>query len=125
MAGPLHIELVAADRTVWSGEAAEVIARTADGDIGVLAGHAPLLSLLVPGVVVITPEQGDIVRAVVADGFISVADDRVSILSEDVQLADEVETAHVQAELEAARAAGDVEGVRLAEAKLRVTEKVR
>jgi F-type H+-transporting ATPase subunit epsilon len=125
MAGPLHIELVAADRTVWSGEAAEVIARTADGDIGVLAGHAPLLSLLVPGVVVITPEQGEIVRAVVADGFISVADDRVSILSEDVQLADEVETAHVQAELEAARAAGDVEGVRLAEAKLRVTEKVR
>ena len=125
MAGPLHIELVAADRTVWSGEAAEVIARTADGDIGVLAGHAPLLSLLVPGVVVITPEQGEIVRAVVADGFISVAEDRVSILSEDVQLADEVETAHVQAELEAARAAGDVEGVRLAEAKLRVTEKVR
>ena len=125
MAGPLHIELVAADRTVWSGEAAEVIARTADGDIGVLAGHAPLLSLLVPGVVVITPEQGDIVRAVVADGFISVADDRVSILSEDVQLAAEGATANAQAELEAARAAGDVEGVRLAEAKLRVTEKVR
>lgn len=125
MAGALHIELVAADRTVWSGEADEVIARTADGDIGVLAGHAPLLSLLVPGVVVITPQEGDIVRAVVADGFISVADNRVSILSEDVQLADEVETHAVQAELEAARAAGDVEGVRLAEAKLRVTEKVR
>lgn len=125
MTGALHIELVAADRTVWSGEADEVIARTADGDIGVLAGHAPLLSLLVPGVVVITPQEGEIVRAVVADGFISVADNRVSILSEDVQLADEVETAHVQAELEAARAAGDVEGVRLAEAKLRVTETVR
>ncbi len=125
MAGALHIELVAADRTVWSGEAAEVIARTADGDIGVLAGHAPLLSLLVPGVVVITPEAGEIVRAVVADGFISVADDRVSILSEDISLADEVETAAVQAELEAAQAAGDDEGVRLAQAKLRLTETVR
>ena len=45
----LHVELVAADRTVWSGEAAMVIARTHDGDIGVLRGHAPTLSLLSAG----------------------------------------------------------------------------
>ena len=40
------VELVAADRTVWSGEATMVIARTVEGDIGILRGHAPVLSLL-------------------------------------------------------------------------------
>ena len=48
MADLLQIELVAADRVVWSGQASRVIARTVEGDLGVLSGHAPLLSLLVP-----------------------------------------------------------------------------
>ena len=45
----LQVELVAADRTVWSGEATMVIARTVEGDIGILPGHAPVLSLLTDG----------------------------------------------------------------------------
>ena len=45
----LHVELVAADRTVWSGEASMVIARTLEGDLGILAGHAPLLGVLANG----------------------------------------------------------------------------
>ena len=48
------MELVAADRIVWSGGASMVIARTVDGDVGVLRGHAPLLSLLADAVVEIT-----------------------------------------------------------------------
>ncbi len=52
--GPLQVELVAADRTVWSGEASMVIARTVEGDVGVLKDHAPLLSLLSQAVVEIT-----------------------------------------------------------------------
>ena len=54
----LQVELVAADRLVWSGEATMVIARTTEGDIGVLPGHAPNLSLLVDGVVDITHHRG-------------------------------------------------------------------
>ncbi|RZL67286.1 MAG: F0F1 ATP synthase subunit epsilon [Rhodococcus sp. (in: high G+C Gram-positive bacteria)] len=119
----LQIELVAADRVVWSGEAREVIARTAEGDIGVLTGHAPLLSLLVPGVVEIFPVDGDTVRAAVAEGFISVAADRVSILSEDTFLADEVDESATQAELEKARSSEDDLAVRRAEAKLRLIGK--
>ena len=46
MAGTLHVELVSADRVVWSGEAVRIIARTVAGDVGILPGHAPLLSLL-------------------------------------------------------------------------------
>src|SRR5690349_17057725 len=98
MADPIQIELVAADRVVWSGQAREVIARTVEGDLGVLAGHAPLLSLLVPGVVEIYPfDGGDTVRAAVDEGFLSVADNHVSILSEDAFLASEIDAAAVKA----------------------------
>lgn len=99
----LQIELVSADRVVWSGEARTVIARTEAGDLGVLTGHAPLLSLIVPGVVEITPlEGGENVRAVVGSGFISVAADRVSILSEDAFLAAEVDESSARSALESA-----------------------
>ncbi len=123
MADPLQIELVSADRVVWSGQASEVLARTVEGDLGVLADHAPLLSLLVPGVVVITPLEGDAVKAAVAEGFISVANNRVSILSEDAFLADEVDATAARAELEAAEADDDANAILRAEAKLSLVEK--
>ena len=119
----LQIELVAADRVVWSGQAREVIARTAEGDLGVLSGHAPLLSLLVPGVVEIIPTEGDTVRAAVSEGFISVAADRVTILSEDTYLAEDIDESVVSAELESARGSEDGHAVRRAEAKLRLIGK--
>src|SRR5674476_1479976 len=93
MTDVLQIELVAADRVVWSGEATEIIARTVDGDLGILVNHAPLLSLLVEGVVNITPVEGAAVFAAVEEGFLSVAHNRVSILSEDTYLASEIDVA--------------------------------
>ena len=123
MADPLQIELVAADRVVWSGQASEVLARTVEGDLGVLADHAPLLSLLVPSVVVITPLEGDEVYAAISEGFISVANNRVSILSEDAFLADEIDAAAAQSELEAAQESDDADGILRAEAKLHVVDK--
>lgn len=116
----LQIELVAADRVVWSGEAKEVLARTAEGEIGILSDHAPLLSVLSAGVVEIIPAgDGEKVVAAVEDGFISVADNRVSILSEETVLAGDIDKTAAQAELEAAQADNDEPGVRRAEAKLR------
>ena len=50
----MRVELVAADRLVWSGDATQVIARTTEGDVGVLPNHAPMLSLMVDGVVDVT-----------------------------------------------------------------------
>lgn len=117
----LQVELVAADRVVWSGQADEVVARTVEGDLGVLVGHAPLLSVLVPGVVKIKAGSETVV-AVVEDGFLSVADDRVSILSEDTSLVSELDREQVQAELEQARSADDTDTVLRAEAKLRGIE---
>lgn len=123
MAGPLQIELVAADRVVWSGEASEIIARTSEGDLGVLAGHAPLLSLLVPGVVMIKPIEGPVVQAAVGDGFLSVANDHVSILSEDTVLLEEIDEAEVRRELAEAEAAKDNDARHRAELKLRLIGK--
>lgn len=119
----LQVELVAADRVVWSGEAVRVLARTASGDLGVLANHAPLLSVLVPGVVEIEATGGERLRAAVGDGFLSVADNRVSILSEDTFLADEIVESDARAELEQAQADGDDLAAQRAEAKLRVLQR--
>jgi len=123
--GPLQVELVAADRTVWSGQATMVIARTVEGDVGVLKDHAPLLSLLAEAVVEI--ETGDeTVIAAVDGGFISVAHNRVSILSERALLADEIDVKAVESELEEARASEDDDAggrIRRAEAQIRAAER--
>jgi F-type H+-transporting ATPase subunit epsilon len=86
-----------------------VIAKTLDGDLGVLTGHSPVLGILAEGslVRIIDPEVGDEaaggdVLAAVSSGFLAVADDRVSILSREAQLASAVDTGAVQAELDAA-----------------------
>lgn len=129
MADSLHVELVAADRTVWSGEAAMVIARTVEGDVGVLRGHAPILSLLTDAVVEIqVADTDDVVIAAVDGGFLSVAGDRVSILSERAVLAEDVRVDEVRAELEEARgligAKDEAEQrVRRAEARIRAVER--
>lgn len=129
MADALTVELVAADRTVWSGEATMVKAKTVDGDIGVLRGHAPVLSVLAEAIIEITADGGHTVFAVTDGGFLSVANDRVSILAERVDLSTEVDIDQARAELEDARAGHLTEGsdqekqIRLAEARIRLVEK--
>ena len=124
----LHVELVAADRTVWSGEAEMVIARTTEGDVGVLRGHAPLLSLLTDAVVEISSAEGGVVVAAVDGGFLSVANDRVSVLSQQALLPEEIDVDEARVELEEARGligANDEAERRLrrAEARIRTVER--
>ena len=124
----LQVELVAADRLVWSGEASRVVARTVEGDLGVLPGHAPLLSVLVPGVGDVQTIDGETWSAAVDTGFLSVADDRVSILSEYAQLSHEIDLEKARADLERAHEAGEdddeaVAAVRSAEARIRAAER--
>ena len=126
MADALQVELVAADRTVWSGEATMVIARTVEGELGVLRGHAPLLSLLADAVVEIDAGDGEVVHAAVDGGFISVANNRVSILSANAVLAADIDVSAERSELEAAQAdeGGDAEArIRRAEARIRAAER--
>jgi F-type H+-transporting ATPase subunit epsilon len=83
---PLEVELVSADSRVWSGEAREVIARTTEGDLGVLPGHAPVLAVLAKGEVRIFTE-GEEVVATVDDGFLSIEHNRVTVVSDSARLA--------------------------------------
>ena len=87
----IEVELVSAERRVWSGEASFVLARTTEGEIGILPHHAPLLGILVNGVVTIRVIDGSVVTAAVHGGFLSVADNRVSILAEVAELASEID----------------------------------
>jgi F-type H+-transporting ATPase subunit epsilon len=112
----LHVELLMPDRSLWSGEAGMVIAKTIDGDVGVLAGHSPIFGILSPGSLVrIQPlaghqeEGGEAgsgaeVRAAVRDGFLSVTDDRVSILASSGTLGSDVDSSEAQTNLDNAAA---------------------
>lgn len=128
----LHVELLLPDRKLWSGEAGLVIAKTMDGDIGVQSGHSPVFGILYPGSLVRIREvpgedsTGDVIRAAVRDGFLSVTDDRVSILASTGQLANDIDVAAARAELDAAvveagspSAAEESGDVRYARARLR------
>jgi len=90
MADPQQLRVVSADAVVWSGEAENVIAKTVDGDIGILAGHEPVLALLVPGSVEAILPDGRREIIAVDGGFISVAQGRVSIISEYARMAEEI-----------------------------------
>jgi F-type H+-transporting ATPase subunit epsilon len=79
---PLKVELVSPTQAVWSGQATFVSARTTEGDLGVLPGHSPLFGVLVDGSVSIKAVDGSVKEFVVHGGFLSVANDRVSILTE-------------------------------------------
>ena len=128
----LHVELLMPDRSLWSGEAGLVIAKTLEGDIGVQTGHSPVFGILSPGSLVRIREvpgddnPGDVVRAAVRDGFLSVADNRVSILASVGQLATEVDVTAAREDLEnataeigSATAAEESADVRYARARLR------
>ena len=130
----LHVELLLPDRSLWSGEAGMVIAKTIDGDIGILAGHAPLFGILSPGSLVRIREvegnetPGDAVRAAVRDGFLSVSGDRVSILASEGLLADDVDSTAARSDLDSATsaagsgaAAEESVDVRYARAQLRAS----
>jgi len=124
----LHVELVSADRVVWSGDATTVVARTTEGEVGILANHSPLMSLMVAGVVEVRSDGGETIRAAVDSGFLSVGGNRVSILAENAALATDIDAGQAQKALDDARS-GDMDDedavaeVRRAEAWVRAAER--
>jgi len=113
----MHVALVVPDRELWSGEAGTVIAKTTEGDIGVLTGHAPVFGVLAEGSLVEIITDSERVRAAVSGGFLSVANDRVSILAAHAQLGDEIDTESARQELEASLADAGVGPEEPADAK--------
>jgi F-type H+-transporting ATPase subunit epsilon len=136
----VRVRLVVPDGEIWSGYARMVIAKTLDGDIGVLGGHPPVLGILAEGGVIriLDPEVGDEARdggaqdgeargggardggaqdagtqgggarggsevmVAVSSGFLSITEDRVSILSREAEIGSQVDRAAAQSRLDAA-----------------------
>ncbi|TAK70717.1 MAG: F0F1 ATP synthase subunit epsilon [Actinomycetota bacterium] len=118
----LQVEVVAVDGSVWDGAARMVVAKTIEGDIGILPGHEPVLALLADGVLRIQTPDGATIAVAVHEGFFSVDSDVVSVLAESAELGSQIDVASAEAALAAARAATDDDGgaaVRRAESQLR------
>lgn len=93
----LTIRVIAPDKTVWDSQASEVILPSTTGQIGILTGHAPLLSALDIGVMRVRSEKGWIPIALMG-GFAEVEDNEVTILVNGAERGDTIDK-------EAARAA--------------------
>ncbi len=108
---PLRVEVVSAEGLVWEGDATQVVARTTEGDIGILANHEPFLGILVPGAAEVFTTEGTREVVAVDGGFVSVANNRVSLLNGYARMAKEISLAEAESELNHAQLAlekGDV-----------------
>lgn len=98
-----QLEVVSATQMVWEGKVESLVVRTTEGDIGILANHEPLLALLEPSAAVAVVEDGSAEIFMVDSGFLSVADNRVSLLSQYAQRAREISLEDSERDLVAAR----------------------
>jgi F-type H+-transporting ATPase subunit epsilon len=112
----INVEAIAADHVIWEGEASTVIARTTEGDVGILAGHEPFLAVIVPCIAEVVEPDGNRIRIFIDQGFISVEENRVSLLSQFGELVSELKLDEVKAELakSEAEAAADPANARAA-----------
>ncbi len=114
----LQVELVSPEQVLYSGEAHMVIARTTDGEIAFMTGHAPFIGSLGIGAVTIRTSEGDDVKAAVHEGFVEVADNRVTVLSDVAELLGDIDASRARRALEGLERQGDLEDAE-AEAALR------
>lgn len=84
-----RVEVVSVEAMIWSGEAETVVARTTEGELAILAGHAPLLGQLKdPSRIRVKTGAGEDVAFDIGGGFLSVNNDTVAILAENAHPAD-------------------------------------
>ena len=88
---PMVAQLVSPERVLYEGEADMVVCRTSDGEIAFLPGHVPFVGALgIAKVRILLPEKGE-VAAAVHGGFVEVSNNRVTILSDVAELADQID----------------------------------
>lgn len=92
----MQVDLVSPERILYTGEANMVIARTTDGEIAFLTGHAPFIGALGIGEVMIRPLEGADEHVAVHGGFVEVSNDKVTILSDVAELASQIDVARAQ-----------------------------
>jgi F-type H+-transporting ATPase subunit epsilon len=96
----LSIAVVSAERALWSGEARSVVAKTPEGDIGILANHEPVLALLVDSSALkIEQADGSTLMVAVHGGFFSVAGNEVNVIAETAELSENIDVERAKAAL--------------------------
>ena len=118
MAATFNFELVTPERLLISGEAEQVVVPGAEGDFAVLAGHAPVISTLRPGILEITQPTGKR-RIFVKKGVAEADPGRLTVLAQTAVAMEDLDAAQIAAELKAAEAelveAKDDQSKRMAE----------
>ena len=119
-AGALRVEVVSPERVLFSGEAKQVITRTLDGgEIAFLPGHISFLGALTENHTRIYLSDGTVQDLAVHGGFVEVAPDHVTILSDSAELAEALDIKRARAALERAEAASRGEHDATVESALR------
>jgi F-type H+-transporting ATPase subunit epsilon len=95
----LHISIIAPDRTVWDANAEEVILPSSTGQIGILRGHAPLLTALDIGVMRVRIDK-DWIPIVLMGGFAEIQNDQLIILVNAAEEGAKIDKDQAQKELE-------------------------
>jgi F-type H+-transporting ATPase subunit epsilon len=116
----LQVELVSPERLLYSGEADTVVARTVGGgEIAFLTGHAPFLGALQIAGVQVYETDGDVKHVAVHGGFVEVSNDKVTILSDTAEVAEDIDVDRArQAHERAVKATAEADDT-AAEAQLR------
>lgn len=96
MAENFQLQIITPDRVFYEGEASMVEFTSVDGEMGVYKHHIPLTTVLAPGVVTITEENGKKDAAIHA-GFVQILGDKVTFLAEIAEWPDEIDIARAQA----------------------------
>jgi F-type H+-transporting ATPase subunit epsilon len=118
MADLLHFELVSPERLLSSGKVAMVVVPGAEGDFGVLPGHAPVMSTIRPGAIAIyEADSNTLTRRIFVDGgFAEVTPEGLTILAESATPVSDIDPAKVAVDLAAARTAGNEKAIARLEA---------
>lgn len=96
MAASYRLRVVTPERMVLDRVATELIVRTTEGEIGILAHHMQIVSPLVPHIMTVYDEEGKTVEYTVGGGFIEVKDDGVTILADSAEHASEIDVARAE-----------------------------
>lgn len=96
MANTFHVSMVSVDRQLYSGEAERLVATAERGELGILAGHAPFLSILKAGQVRLTLPDGKEEVIYISGGFIEVQQGQTIILADDAERAEQLDEERVR-----------------------------
>jgi F-type H+-transporting ATPase subunit epsilon len=122
----LDVSIVSPEREVWRGDAEMVVARSPEGEFGIMRGHIPFLAALVPGIVKVHIGGASIETFLVTGGFLeasgSLDDYHVILLADDAEEVGDIDDAEVARRIEAIRAAqAEEETSQMSEAALRAS----